>query len=131
MDDSSVGRVRFGNFELDRRSGELLKGGSRLRLQEAPLQVLEALIDRRGEIVTREELKRKLWPADTFVDFDNGLNTAVNRLRSSLGDPESRAERRAHGRQRLCTHLALLVGGRVQRSCVLCLARGTAVQSIV
>jgi DNA-binding winged helix-turn-helix (wHTH) protein len=90
MDDSSVGRVRFGNFELDRRSGELLKGGSRLRLQEAPLRVLEALIDRRGEIVRREELKRKLWPADTFVDFDNGLNTAVNRLRSSLGDNAER-----------------------------------------
>src|SRR5215475_10681105 len=86
MDHSSFGRVRFRNFELDRRSGELVKGGSRLRLQEAPLRVLEALIDRPGEVVTREELQRKLWSADTFVDFDNGLNTAVNRLRSSLGD---------------------------------------------
>ncbi len=88
MDDTSraSSRVRFGSFELDRRSGELLKGGSRVRLQEGPLRVLQALVDCPGEIVTREELRRCLWPDDTFVDFDNGLNSAVNRLRASLGD---------------------------------------------
>jgi DNA-binding winged helix-turn-helix (wHTH) protein/tetratricopeptide (TPR) repeat protein len=88
MDDTprAPTRVRFGGFALDRRSGELLKGGSRVRLQEGPLRVLQALLDRPGEIVTREELRRRLWPNDTFVDFDNGLNSAVNRLRASLGD---------------------------------------------
>lgn len=88
MDDTSGAptRVRFGSFELDRRSGELSKGGSRVRLQEGPLRVLQALIDRPGEIVTREELQRRLWSDDTFVDFENGLNSAVNRLRASLGD---------------------------------------------
>ena len=79
-------RTRFGRFELDRRSGELWKAGSRLRLQEGPLRVLQALLDRPGEIVRREELQRRLWPDDTFVDFDNGLNSAVNRLRAALGD---------------------------------------------
>jgi TolB-like protein len=79
-------RIRFGSFELDRRSGELLKAGSRLRLQEGPLRVLQALLDRPAEIVTREELQHQLWPDDTFVDFDNGLNSAVNRLRAALGD---------------------------------------------
>ena len=83
---SDATRVRFGSFELDRRSGELWKAGSRLRLQEGPLRVLQALLDRPGEIVTREELQRRLWPDDTFVDFDNGLNSAVNRLRAALGD---------------------------------------------
>jgi DNA-binding winged helix-turn-helix (wHTH) protein/Tfp pilus assembly protein PilF len=79
-------RVRFGSYELDRRSGELLKSGSRLRLQERPLRVLEALLDHAGEVVTREELRRRLWSDDTFVDFDNGVNSAINRLRTSLGD---------------------------------------------
>jgi DNA-binding winged helix-turn-helix (wHTH) protein len=88
MDDASrvPTRVRFGGFELDRRSGELSRGGSRVRLQEGPLRVLQALVDRPGEIVAREELQRRLWSDDTFVDFDNGLNSAVNRLRASLGD---------------------------------------------
>src|SRR5262245_54883386 len=68
MDDApNPARLRFGSFELDRRSGELLKSGSRIRLQEAPLRVLQALVDRPGEIVTREELRRRLWPDDTFV----------------------------------------------------------------
>jgi eukaryotic-like serine/threonine-protein kinase len=88
MDDKPIEplRVKFGAFELDRRSGELLKAGSRLRLQEGPLRVLQALLDQPGEIVTRDELQRHLWPNDTFVDFDNGLNSAVNRLRAALGD---------------------------------------------
>jgi eukaryotic-like serine/threonine-protein kinase len=79
-------RVRFGGFDLDRRSGELLKSGSRRRLQERPLRILEALLERPGIVVTRDELRRRLWSDDTFVDFDNGLNSAINRLRVSLGD---------------------------------------------
>src|SRR5262249_10037032 len=78
--------LRFGAFELDRRSGELRKDGMRVRLQEQPLRVLEALLDAPGEPVTREALRQRLWPADTFVDFDNGLNRAINRLRAALGD---------------------------------------------
>jgi len=84
---SSAGKiVRFGVFEVDLVSGELRKNGSRIRLQEQPFQVLTMLLERRGEMVTREDLRSKLWPADTFVDFDHGLNTAVNKLREALGD---------------------------------------------
>src|SRR5262245_38166623 len=88
MDDGSIEsrRVQFGAFTLDRRSDELLKSGSRSRLQEGPRSVLQSLLDRPGEIVTREELQRTLWSDDTFVDFENGLNSAVNRLRAALGD---------------------------------------------
>jgi cholera toxin transcriptional activator len=78
--------VRFGVFELDLSAGELRKGGRKLRLQEQPLQVLAMLLDRAGEVVTREELRNRLWPSDTFVDFDHSLNTAVNKLREALGD---------------------------------------------
>src|SRR5687768_11694156 len=78
--------VRFGVFELDRRSGELRKDGVRVRLQEQPLRVLDALLAEPGEPVTRETLRQRLWPDDTFVDFDNGLNRAINRLRVALGD---------------------------------------------
>lgn len=78
--------VRFGVFELDARTGELRKRGVKLRLQGKPLQVLQALVERPGEVVTREELQRRLWPSDVFVDFDSGLNTAANRLRITLGD---------------------------------------------
>ena len=76
----------FGVFEIDRRSGELRKGGVRVRLASQPFEVLLALLDRAGQIVTRDELQRRVWPADTFVDFDRGLNKAVNRLREALGD---------------------------------------------
>jgi DNA-binding winged helix-turn-helix (wHTH) protein/tetratricopeptide (TPR) repeat protein len=76
----------FGAFEIDRRSGELRKGGVRVRLASQPFQVLLALLDRAGQVVTRDELQRRIWPADTFVDFDRGLNKAVNRLREALGD---------------------------------------------
>jgi DNA-binding winged helix-turn-helix (wHTH) protein len=79
-------RVRFGPFEADVKTGELWKGGTRLRLQEQPFQVLVMLLARKGELVTREELRQKLWPADTFVDFDHSLNTAINKLRDALGD---------------------------------------------
>jgi Tol biopolymer transport system component/DNA-binding winged helix-turn-helix (wHTH) protein len=78
--------VRFGAFELDLRTGELRKSGLRVGLQDQPLQVLTMLLERRGELVTREELRQRLWPADTFVDFEQGLNAAVKRLRYVLGD---------------------------------------------
>jgi DNA-binding winged helix-turn-helix (wHTH) protein len=84
--------VRFGVFELDLSAGELRKSGVKLRLQEQPFQVLAMLLQRHGEVVTREDLRQKLWPADTFVDFDHGLNTAVNKLRESLGDSASRPQ---------------------------------------
>jgi len=80
------GRLRFGVFELDLRSGELRKHGLRVRLQEQPFRLLEMLLERPGEVVTREELQKRLWPADTFVDFDHGLNKAINKIREALGD---------------------------------------------
>jgi eukaryotic-like serine/threonine-protein kinase len=78
--------VRFGVFELDLRSGELRKSGARLSLQQQPLQLLSVLLEQPGELVTREELRKRLWPDDTFVDFEHGLNAAVKRLRDTLGD---------------------------------------------
>lgn len=81
------GRIaRFGVFELDLVAGELRKKGVRLRLQEQPLRVLSVLLERAGDIVTREELRQRLWPSDTFVDFDHSLNTAINKVRETLGD---------------------------------------------
>ena len=79
-------RVRFGAFEADLRSGELRKHGMKIKLQDQPFQILAMLLECPGEIVPREELRHKLWPADTFVDFDVGLNTAIKRLRDALGD---------------------------------------------
>jgi cholera toxin transcriptional activator len=81
--------LRFAVFEVDLAAGELRKNGTRIRLQEQPFQILVYLLDRAGEVVTREELRQKLWPADTFVDFDHSLNTAVNKLREALGDSAS------------------------------------------
>ncbi len=78
--------INFGIFEADLRAGELRRHGAKIRLQEQPFQVLAMLLERPGEIVTREELHSRLWPADTFVDFDHGLNAAVKRLRDALGD---------------------------------------------
>ena len=80
------GRLRFGVFELDLRAGELRKHGLRVRLQEQPFQVLAMLLEHPGEVVTREEVQKTLWPADTFVDFDHGLNKAINKIREALGD---------------------------------------------
>ena len=82
----SAGILRFGTFEVDVRSGELRKQGVRVKLQEQPFHVLTVLLQRPGEVVTREELRNQNWPADTFVDFDNSLNTAINKLREALGD---------------------------------------------
>ena len=79
-------RFRFGAFELDLRTGELRKDGLRIRLQEQPFQVLGMLLEHPGEVVTREELQKKLWPAGTFVDFEHGLNKAINKIRDALGD---------------------------------------------
>lgn len=78
--------ARFEGFELDSRSGELRFKGEKIPLQEKPLRILQRLVDRPGDIVTRDDLRQALWSADTFVDFDGGLNTAVNKLRSALGD---------------------------------------------
>src|SRR6201997_3646440 len=78
--------VRFAQFEVRFRAGELWKEGRRIRLQEQPFQVLTMLLERPGDMVTRAELQKKLWPADTFVDFDHGLNSAVARLREALND---------------------------------------------
>ena len=78
--------VRFGVFEVDLRSGEVRKHGLKIKLQEQPFQILAMLLERPGEVVTREELRKKLWPEDTFVDFDNSLNTGINKIREALGD---------------------------------------------
>lgn len=77
---------RFGPFAVDARTGEVHKDGRRIRLQEKPVQVLLALLERPGDVVTREELHQRLWPADTFVDFDHGLNIAIAKLREALND---------------------------------------------
>jgi Tol biopolymer transport system component/DNA-binding winged helix-turn-helix (wHTH) protein len=78
--------IRFSTFEVDLHTGELRKWGQKVKLQEQPFQVLAALLERPGELVTREELRSKLWPADTFVDFDHSLNAAIKRLREALGE---------------------------------------------
>src|SRR5712671_4957271 len=86
LETRSFAILRFGVFEVDVRAGELRKQGVRVKLQEQPFQVLTVLLQCPGEVVTREELRNQNWPADTFVDFDNSLNTAINKLREALGD---------------------------------------------
>src|ERR1700732_452322 len=78
--------ARFGLYEADVRQRVLTKGGLKVRLQDQPFQVLALLLERPGQIVTREEIQQKLWPADTYVAFDDGLNTAIKKLRSALSD---------------------------------------------
>jgi TolB-like protein/Tfp pilus assembly protein PilF len=80
------GIIRFGVFEVDVRTGELRKSGTKIRVQEQPFQILVTLLERPDEVVSREELRQKLWPAETFVDFEHGVNSAVARLRDLLGD---------------------------------------------
>src|SRR5437879_12802857 len=87
---SSPHLIRFGLFEVDTRSGELRRQGSKVNLQEQPFQALVLLLERRGEVVTREELNKRLWPEDTFVDFERGLNIAIKKIRTALkDDPET------------------------------------------
>src|SRR5215475_11875420 len=78
--------VRLGVFELDLRAGDLRKNGLKIKLQDQPFQVLAMLLRHPGEVVTREELQKAVCPADTFVDFDRGLNKAINKIREALGD---------------------------------------------
>src|SRR5437660_4683766 len=78
--------LRFGVFAVDRKTGELRRNGVKVRLQDQPLQILLTLLERPGEVVTRDELRARLWPSDTFVDFEHSINTAVRRLRDALGD---------------------------------------------
>ncbi len=82
----TASRVRFGPFEADLRTGELWREGSRIPLQEKPFQLLAALLERPGDLVTRGELRKCLWPESVFTDFEHGLNKAVNKLRRALDD---------------------------------------------
>ncbi len=83
---SSPRVIRFGNFEVDTRAGEVRRGGIKLKISGQPLNVLVALLEKPGQVVTREELHNKLWSQDTFVDFEHGLNKAINKVRETLGD---------------------------------------------
>jgi DNA-binding winged helix-turn-helix (wHTH) protein len=91
---SSPGRsssiVRFGEFEVDLRAGELCKAGHKIKLQIQPFHALALLLERPGEVVTREEFEKRLWPGDTFVDFDHSLNTAIKKLRQALCDDKNK-----------------------------------------
>src|SRR5262252_1156717 len=86
MDAVAGNAVCFGPFKLDLKAGELLQDGRKIRLQEQPFQVLKMLLQRPGEVVTREEIKKKLWPNDTIVEFDHSINAAIKKLRLALGD---------------------------------------------
>jgi DNA-binding winged helix-turn-helix (wHTH) protein len=79
-------RLRVGEFEVDLRCGEVRTDGDKVKLQELPFQILAALMERPGDVVTREEIREKVWPTDTFVDFEHSINTAVKKLREALGD---------------------------------------------
>src|SRR5271163_2478818 len=79
-------RIRFDNFEVDLRSGELLQAGSRIRIQDQPFKVLLLLLENAQQVVTREELKARIWPKESFGDFDHAVNVAVAKLRTALGD---------------------------------------------
>jgi DNA-binding winged helix-turn-helix (wHTH) protein len=78
--------LKFGAYTVDARAGEIFKSGKKLEVQPQPLQVLVSLLENAGEVVTREELRQKIWPANTFVDFEHSLNTAIKKLRQALGD---------------------------------------------
>jgi DNA-binding winged helix-turn-helix (wHTH) protein len=83
---AAAGMPKFADFAVDARAGELFRRGKKIKLQHQPMQVLLVLLEKPGEIVTREELRERIWPADTFVDFEHSLNTAVKKLRLALGD---------------------------------------------
>src|SRR6266436_8891628 len=78
--------VRFGTFQLDRKARELHKAGVKVKLQDQPFRVLALLVERAGQVVTREELRQKVWPTDVYVAFDQGLNNAIKKVRDALGD---------------------------------------------
>ena len=78
--------VRFGTYEVSLQSGEVRKSGLRIRVQQQPMKLLEILLEHPGEVVTREELRSRVWPNETFGDFDQALNIAIGKLRSALGD---------------------------------------------
>jgi DNA-binding winged helix-turn-helix (wHTH) protein len=84
--------IRFGAFVANLRSGELHKNGSRLKLQERPFKILAMLLERAGEVVTREELREELWPDNTYVDFDHGINMGIGKIREALGDSSEDAQ---------------------------------------
>jgi DNA-binding winged helix-turn-helix (wHTH) protein/Tol biopolymer transport system component len=86
MQDLAPGQPRFGVFTFDLRTGELLKGGTRIRIPDQSSEILRTLLERPGQLITREELRQRLWPDNTYVDFEHGLNAAVRRLRDALGD---------------------------------------------
>jgi len=88
--DKSSHLLRFGAYEVDLRACELRKAGHKIKLQVQPFQVLSFLLEHAGEVVTRDELQKKLWPSDTFVDFDHSLNTAIRKLRQALGDDKAK-----------------------------------------
>ena len=81
--------IRFGAFEVDARSGELRRDGKKIKLQEQPFHVLACLLERVGQVVTREELQKRIWPDDTFVDFDHGLNKAISKIRVRWAIPRT------------------------------------------
>src|SRR5437870_12472723 len=83
-------KLRFGAFEVDVHSGELLKDGNKIRLQRQPFALLAMLLEHPGELVTRDELRQKIWPEETFVAFDLALNTAVKKIRAALGAPATK-----------------------------------------
>jgi DNA-binding winged helix-turn-helix (wHTH) protein len=84
MPDDESRVIHFNGFQVDLRAGELRRDGRKIKLQEQPFQILTMLLECSGEVVTREELRDRLWSADTFVDFDHGLNSAIRRLRNAL-----------------------------------------------
>src|SRR5208282_4037274 len=86
----SANTVRFEGFEVDLRAQELYKAGRKIKLQVQPFQVLAMLLEQPGEVVTREEMQKRRWPADTFVDFDHSVNTAIKKLRQALGDDKKK-----------------------------------------
>src|SRR5271169_4744022 len=83
---------KFAEYVVDARAGELFRRGKKIKLQQQPLQVLLALLEQPGQVVTREELRKRIWPADTFVDFEHSLNTAIKKLRLALGDRAKRSK---------------------------------------
>jgi len=93
--DFSVNEIRtrkFGGFVVDVRTAELYRHGKKIKVQHQPMQVLLALLEKPGDVVTRDELREKIWPADTFVDFEHSLNTAIKKLRQALGDHATKSK---------------------------------------